>query len=129
MAQPETTGVRDCAQRAERCGYTAAHRREGVPTYRTNMTDVESELVADLFERAPGQRGTPVHYSRRELVNACSYVLRTGCVWRLLPTRSRPGKPFIKPSRVGPQQACSSRCKIGCASNGAHAWGGQMSRL
>jgi putative transposase len=50
------------------------------------LTDAEWELVADLFERAPGQRGTPVRYSRRELVNACSYVLRTGCAWLLLST-------------------------------------------
>jgi putative transposase len=91
---------------AKRYGYTAAHRREDVPAYSTNLTDAEWELVADLFERAPGQRGTPVHYSRRELVNACSYVLRTGCFLR----RSHLGKPFIKLSHVGPQQVCSSRC-------------------
>ncbi len=27
-----------------------------------NLTDAEWDLVADLFERAPGQRGTPAHY-------------------------------------------------------------------
>lgn len=58
--------------------------------YSTNLTDAEWEMVADLFERVPGQRGTPAHYSRRELVNACSYVLRTGCAWRLLPTAFPP---------------------------------------
>lgn len=59
----------------KRYGYTAAHRREDVSPYSTNLTDAEWALVADLFERSPGQRGTPAHYSRRELVNACSYVL------------------------------------------------------
>jgi putative transposase len=81
---------------AKRYGYTAAHRREDIPPYSTNLTDAEWDLVADLFERAPGQRGTPVHYSRRELVNACSYVLRTGCAWRLLPTTFPPWQAVYK---------------------------------
>jgi putative transposase len=80
----------------KRYGYTAAHRREDVPFYSTNLTDAEWDLVADLFERAPGQRGTPAHYSRRELVNACSYVLRTGCAWRLLPTTFPPWQAVYK---------------------------------
>lgn len=74
----------------KRYGYTAAHRRENVPFYSTNLTDAKWDLVADLFERAPGQRGTPAHYSRRELVNACSYILRTGCARRLLPATFPP---------------------------------------
>jgi transposase len=81
---------------AKRYGYTAAHRRENVPPYSTSLTDAEWELVADLFERAPGLRGTPVHYSRRELVNACCYVLRTGCAWRLLPTTFPPWQAVYK---------------------------------
>jgi len=80
----------------KRYGYTAAHRREDVPFYSTNLTDAEWDLVADLFERAPGQRGTPAQYSRRELVNACSYVLRTGCAWRLLPTTFPPWQAVYK---------------------------------
>jgi transposase len=80
----------------KRYGYTPAHRREDVPFYSTNLTDAEWDLVADLFERAPGQRGTPAHYSRRELVNACSHVLRTGCAWRLLPTTFPPWKAVYK---------------------------------
>lgn len=80
----------------KRYGYTAAHRREDAPLYSTDLTDAEWDLVADLFERAPGQRGTPAHYSRRELVNACSYVLRTGCAWRLLPTTFPPWQAVYK---------------------------------
>ncbi|WP_075790650.1 IS5 family transposase [Massilia putida] len=80
----------------KRYGYTEAHRREDVPFYSTNLTDAEWELVADLFERAPGQRGTPAQYSRRELVNACSYVLRTGCAWRLLPKTFPPWQAVYK---------------------------------
>lgn len=80
----------------KRYGYTAAHRREDVPYYSTSLTEAEWDLVADLFERAPGQRGKPANYSRRGLVNACSYVLRTGCAWRLLPTTFPPWQAVYK---------------------------------
>lgn len=84
------------AKGPKRYGYTAVHRREDVRAYSTNLTDAEWELVADLFERTPSQRGTPAHYSWRELVNACSYVLRTGCAWRLLPTTFPPWQAVYK---------------------------------
>ena len=40
----------------------------------------------------PGGRpaGWPPKYSRREVVDAIRYVLRTGCAWRLLPHDLRP---------------------------------------
>jgi transposase len=39
--------------------------------------------VADLFEHSgPGK---PPRYARRTLVDACCYVVRTGCSWRMLP--------------------------------------------
>lgn len=90
---------RACTERAEgakRYDYKAAHRREDISPYSTNLTDAEWELVADLFERLPGQRGTPVHYRRRDLVNACSYVLRTDCAWRLLPETFPPWQAVYK---------------------------------
>lgn len=86
----------DSAEGAKRYGYTAAHRREDIFPYSTNLTDAEWKLIADLFERLPGQRGTPVHYTRRDLVNACSYVLRTGCDWRLLPDTFPPWQAVYK---------------------------------
>lgn len=68
-----------------RTGYTEAHRRgAGVSGLNTDLTDAEWALVRDLFER-DGQRGAPPRYERRVIVNACCYVLRTGCAWRLLP--------------------------------------------
>lgn len=54
------------------------------------------DLVADLFERARGQRGTLAQCSRRELVNACSYVLRMDCAWPLLPTTFPPWQAVYK---------------------------------
>lgn len=68
-----------------RTGYTDAHRRsDGASGLNTDLTDAEWALVSDLFERN-GQRGAPPRYARRTVVNACCYVLRTGCAWRLLP--------------------------------------------
>jgi transposase len=68
-----------------RVGYTARHRRaDGDSGMNTDLTDAEWALVADLFERNGG-RGAPPTHNRRLLVNACLYVVRTGCAWRLLP--------------------------------------------
>jgi putative transposase len=68
-----------------RVGYTARHRRaDGDSGMNTDLTDAEWALVADLFERNGG-RGAPATHSRRLLVNACLYVVRTGCAWRLCP--------------------------------------------
>lgn len=69
----------------QRYGYTAAHRRsDGLNGMNTDLTDAEWALVADLFER-DGKRGAPPRFERRQMVNACCYVVRTGCAWRLLP--------------------------------------------
>jgi putative transposase len=84
--------IRRAAERAAqgrgagvRTGYTDAHRRsDGASGLNTDLTDAEWALVSDLFERE-GQRGAPPRYERRTVVNACCYVLRTGCAWRLLP--------------------------------------------
>ena len=68
-----------------RTGYAERHRREdGASGMNTDLTDAEWALVADLFERQGG-RGAPPTHQRRMLVNACCYVVRTGCAWRLLP--------------------------------------------
>ncbi|RMH64828.1 MAG: IS5 family transposase [Bacteroidetes bacterium] len=68
-----------------RYGYTDMHRREATGQgMSTDLTDAEWALVAELFERRGGRGAPPVH-DRRELLNACMYVVRTGCPWRLLP--------------------------------------------
>jgi putative transposase len=68
-----------------RVGYTERHRREdGASGMNTDLTDAEWALVGDLFERRGG-RGAPAQHERRALVDACCYVVRTGCAWRLLP--------------------------------------------
>jgi transposase len=78
-----------------RYGYTPAHRREAAGSgYGCGLTDAEWALVADLFEHRAGGRGMPPQLDRRTLVDACCYVLRTGCAWRLLP-RSFPAWPTV----------------------------------
>lgn len=61
----------------------------------TDLTDAEWALVADLFERRGG-RGAPPKHARRLLVNACVYVVRTGCAWRLLPKSFPPWRAVYK---------------------------------
>lgn len=67
-----------------RYGYKKRHRDEGDAThYPGCLTDAEWALVADLFEqKGPGK---PPQYARRQMVDACCYVVRTGCSWRMLP--------------------------------------------
>lgn len=68
-----------------RYGYTARHRAQAPEQrYPSSLTDAEWARVADLFE-APDGPGLPPRHSRRALVDACCYVVRTGCAWRQLP--------------------------------------------
>jgi transposase len=80
-------GVRIQTREAQqaRYGYSEADRSQGdEQTYPSCLTDAEWALVADLFE-CPGARGKPPKYPRRLVVDACCYVVRTGCAWRMLP--------------------------------------------
>lgn len=92
------------AQRVERppregYGYSEAHRRwEPDQRYPSCLTDAEWALVEDLFEREGGQ-GRPAQVSRRALVDACSYVVRTGCAWRMLPREFPPWHNVYKTFR------------------------------
>ena len=53
-------------------------------SYPTDLTDAEWTILEPLVP-APKPGGRPAKYSRREVINAIRYVLRTGCAWRLLP--------------------------------------------
>jgi len=77
-------------QESPRYGYAQHHRQPGPEGgYPTSLTDAEWERIADLFKREGG-RGKPPKYSRRMLVDACCYVVRTGCSWRMLPKEFPP---------------------------------------
>ena len=52
--------------------------------YPSDLTDAEWGLLEPLLP-SPQRGGRPRIYSRREVVNAIMYVLRSGCSWRMLP--------------------------------------------
>lgn len=82
-SRPPSTTTGD--QTRKRYGYQDRHRPpESAEHYPSSLTDAEWNLVQDLFERE-GARGVPAKIPRRDLVDACCYVVRTGCAWRLLP--------------------------------------------
>lgn len=74
------------AEPKPRYGYQSQHRRlMPEQQYPSCLTDAEWALVSDLFDRTDS-RGVPPTYSRRLLVDACCFVVRTGCSWRMLPS-------------------------------------------
>lgn len=66
-------------------GYGEAHRDPGdAVRYPCGLTDSEWEQVKHVFD-PPGKPGRPPKYPRRQMLDACVYVLRSGCSWRMLP--------------------------------------------
>jgi putative transposase len=55
-------------------------------SYPSDLTDDQWTLIRPYVgRRSPAKAGHPVTVSRRALVNAILYILRTGCQWRMLP--------------------------------------------
>jgi len=80
VTQPESAPTKE-----KRYGYGAAHRDEGdALRYPSSLTDAEWEAVKHIFD-PPGKTGRPPTYPRRLMLDACVYVLRSGCSWRMLP--------------------------------------------
>jgi putative transposase len=52
--------------------------------YPSNLTDAEWKLVEPLI---PGPKlfGRPPRYTKRAILDAIFYVVRSGCAWRMLP--------------------------------------------
>ncbi len=79
-----------------RYGYRDHHRDAGdAERYSTSLTDAEWALVSAVFEWDGGPGKPPLH-PRRYVVDACSYVVRTGCAWRLLPKSFPPWNAVYK---------------------------------
>lgn len=52
--------------------------------YPSDLSDEQWALIEALVPKVkPG--GRPAEYTRREIVNAIFYVLRSGCAWRMIP--------------------------------------------
>jgi putative transposase len=52
--------------------------------YPSDLSEAQWEKLAPLLPQ-PGPEDRPLEHSRREIINAIFYVLRTGCAWRQLP--------------------------------------------
>ena len=51
--------------------------------YITNLTDKQWSMIEPIFTSNKGKH--LVKHSKRDLVNAVLYLVKTGCQWRLLP--------------------------------------------
>lgn len=59
--------------------------------YPSDLTDAEWHIIARLVPHVK-RGGRRAEHSRREIVNAIFYVLRTGCQWPMLPHDLPPWK-------------------------------------
>lgn len=57
----------------------------------TDLTYSQWQIIEPLI-RKKSKRGRKLVYSRREIINAILYLVRTGCQWRMLPGRFPPWK-------------------------------------
>jgi len=105
------------APQPRRYGYTQTHRTppSAADQYASSLTDAEWALAADLFELPEGSRGRPAKYGRRMMIDACCYVLRTGCAWTLLPKSFPPWlavhKSFSRWAAQGKFEALQQRLR------------------
>ncbi len=60
--------------------------------YPSDLTDLQWDNIAQLFPRGAGATGRPRTYPLREVVNACLYLARGGCSWRMPPHDFPPWK-------------------------------------
>jgi len=61
-------------------------------SYPDDLLDQEWQLIGRLVESKASPRGRKPVHSRREVLNAIFYLLRTGCGWRHLPHDLPPWK-------------------------------------
>jgi putative transposase len=66
--------------------YKDEHRREPAKgKYPSSLTDAEWEVLKTFVESEVAHRGRPCKYSRRAILDAVFYIVRSGCAWRMLP--------------------------------------------
>jgi putative transposase len=53
--------------------------------YETDLTNAQWEAIAPRFKEINGNYGKNGVISKRKLINAVFYKLKTGCQWRMLP--------------------------------------------
>lgn len=113
----KATREKRVAPQSKRYGYTDAHRAPASTAdgYASSLTDAEWRLASDLFELPEGSRGRPAKYDRRAMVDACCYVLRSGCSWSMLPKTFPPWlavhKSFSRWAAQGKFEALQQRLR------------------
>jgi hypothetical protein len=90
-------------------------------TYLSDVTDAEWEQLEPLVASTT-RRGRPRYHPRRRLLNAIFYVVRSGCVWRLLPRDLPPGRRFSITSASGAWMAPGSGCTRRYAKRSVSTW-------
>lgn len=60
--------------------------------YPSDLLDSEWSSIEKSFEVDYSKGGRPLKHSKREILNAIFYLLRTGCQWRYLPQEFPPWK-------------------------------------
>jgi len=58
--------------------------------YPSDITDAQWELIEPIFKARVRSYGNRAKWSKRELVNAVLYLVKTGCQWRMLPKEFPP---------------------------------------
>lgn len=53
--------------------------------YPGDLTDKEWGVIRGIIEKKHSPRGRKPKYTKREMLNAVFYLMRSGCSWRLLP--------------------------------------------
>ncbi len=61
-------------------------------SYPDDLTDLDWKQVQQILKKIQSNRGRKPKHSKREMLNAMLYVLRTGCSWRHLPHDFPPWK-------------------------------------
>lgn len=73
--------------------------------YPDDLTDKEWSIVEPFLTKRKSNRGRKPLHTKRELLNAILYLLRTGCQWRHLPHDFPPWKSvytqFLRWSQQG----------------------------
>jgi transposase len=57
---------------------------KAIPSYPSSLTDEEWSYLDPLIPKAR-KTGRPEKYSKRAILNAIFYLVRSGCPWRMLP--------------------------------------------
>jgi len=58
--------------------------------YPSDLTDAQWALIEPVFIRRVGKYGNRAKWSKRLLVDAVLYLVKTGCQWRMLPKEYPP---------------------------------------